>query len=144
MATPIENNTEALWELLETAQTLPAVNEIKAARGTCTGDDATGYVEVELGFKPDIVMLTDMTYNDQQDSSIIYSQSVVMWFKELVGKGYTYYEVHAMLDGINHMVFFFEQTATGFRITECWLEELSGWDYHPNFTMNYMAVKYTP
>ena len=148
MATPIQNNTEALWEILETAQTLPVVNEVKVARGTCTGDDETGACEVDLGFKPDIVMFPDFYYQDYTDPSKVYGESVVMWFAEM--EGYARLEVCGYQDGDIPTILMLKQTGTGFRITGVtaeWrpsAEQGYGWFYFPNLTLNYIAMKYTP
>ena len=148
MATPIQNNTEALWEILETAQTLPVVNEVKVARGTCTGDDETGACEVDLGFKPDIVMFPDFYYQDYTDPSKVYGESVVMWFAEM--EGYARLEVCGYQDGDIPTILMLKQTGTGFRITGVmaeWrpsAEQGYGWFYFPNLTLNNIAMKYTP
>ena len=148
MATPIQNNPEAVWEILETAQTLPVVNEVKVARGTCTGDDETGACEVDLGFKPDIVMFPDFYYQDYTDPSKVYGESVVMWFAEM--EGYARLEVCGYQDGDIPTILMLKQSGTGFRITGVmaeWrpsAEQGYGWFYFPNLTLNYIAMKYTP
>lgn len=148
MATPIQNNTEALREILEAAKSLPTATEVKVATGTCTGDNVKGYVEVEMGFKPDIVIFQDFTYPDYTDPSKIYAQSVVMWFKELEGKGYADISVNGYWLGNTPVVFYPIQTETGFIIREMWAEYYKdskyGWYVYPGKTMSYMAVKYTP
>lgn len=150
MPTPMENNTQTLQDILQSVQSLPEVNKVLRAEGSCTGNDVDGYVYVKLGFKPDIIIFKNFvytwTYEDGSEENC--GQSVAMWFAEL--PGCDSYEVTGNIGGMTSAILYLRQADDGFYIESLWAEyynteeQKTDWYAYPGQTMDYTAIKYTP
>lgn len=138
MATPIQNNSEALQRILQTVMDLPEESigvTVQRKDGTLT-TNTSGTATVNLGFKPDVVRLSvghtweDISFETAADFHTGNSDKIACA---------DFYDD----DSIFVALYVIERTSTGFNI------EASYRDYDfeeamlKNKTITYSAVKYT-
>ena len=137
MATPIQNNTEALQRILQAVNDLPEESPgvtVQTKSGTFTA--SSSIVTVDCGFKPDVVMIdrgeagADIYHFAAAAPFFRYSQGTKVNITIWTLVDYELYDIIAV------------QTNTGFTIVADGLD--SGWYYETaNTTFNYYAVKFT-
>ena len=116
---------------------IPAGVTVQKKTGSCTGS-STGYVNVTVGFKPDIVIFPDFVYTNSSGSRIC--SCAVAYFTDRPTCDYS--EVDCWGSDGKEYIFYPFQTTNGFYINNIYKYE-NGWVRVGGKTLNYIAVKYT-
>lgn len=138
MATPIENNSAGLQQILSMVNSLPTASSVQRKSGDFTTDDA-GFAEVyDIGWKPDIVVI----FSDGMTSDGAHNESnIVFFFSERNETGQL--ESCAASNTYVFIDAYAEAYDSGFGVELYSISWEWAWSLITNKKFNYVAIKYT-
>lgn len=148
MATPIETNSEGLQRILQAVNSLPDAGSsgvaIQTKTGSFTWNGASGEMEINCGFVPDVVFIhlpdpytedSELYVNDMAANvaAIDLGEYICCW--SCIGELYD--------DTFTFAFCYIGKAENGFIASSFGEQDLSGEYWYTTKTYNYTAIKYT-